>query len=284
MEGTKEMGKLLKRKKDSSVILTIVMLMTGIIMIMPFVFMISGSLKPQAMITSDPLKIIPDFLYLENYKNVFVFENYFRWYFNSFWIILVILLLRIIFVTTAAYAFARLHIPGKNILFVIVFSLWMIPADTTLVSRYLFYQKLNLVGSPWAVIFNFTFDVFLLFMMRQFFMQVPQELTEAAVVDGASHVRIYSQIMLPLCKPALITMALFTYVWTWNSFMEPYVFIDKLQNQMITVGLHFFSSQRGLDLGMILAGATLATLPTIVLFSFAQRYFVEGIASSGIKG
>jgi multiple sugar transport system permease protein len=261
------------------------MLLLGIITIFPFIFMISGSLKPQAMITAEPLKLIPDSLYLTNYKEAFTYDNlFFKWYLNSFWIVGATIVLRVFVVTLAAYAFARLRIPGKNALFVAVFALWMIPSDTTMVARYLFIRYLHLYGSAWAVILSYTFDVFMLFMIRQFFMQVPMDLTEAAVIDGCSHFKIFYKIMFPLCKPALVTLALFTFIWTWNSFMEPYIFIDKLENQMLTVGLQFFQSQGGLNLGMVLAGACAGTLPTVILFSYAQKYFIQGIAASGIKG
>lgn len=282
------MGKLLKRytqKNKKSIFLSVVMLLIGLVMIIPFIFMLSASFKPQAMITADPLKIVPDTLYLDNFKQAFTFDNlFFKWYLNSIIIVTITIVLRVVVVTMAAYAFARLKIPGKNALFVAVFSVWMIPSDTTLVARYLVFKKLSLYGSPWAVILNFTFDVFMLFLIRQFFMRVPQDLTEAAVIDGCSHFKIYTKIMFPLCKPALVTMALFTFIWTWNSFMEPYIFIDKLNNQTLTVGLQYFQSYGGLNIGMVLAGACAGTLPTIILFSFSQKYFIQGIAASGIKG
>lgn len=279
------MGKLLKIRDDNkSIYYSVFMLLMGLLMVLPFIFMISASFKPQAMITAEPLKLIPDMLYLENYKLVITSMYFFKWYWNSIWIVSVTVILRVLFVTTAAYAFARLKIPGKNMLFVAVFSVMMVPSDTTLISRYLIFKKLHLYGTPWAIVLSFTFDVFMLFLIRQFFMQIPNELTEAAVVDGCSHFKIYYKIMIPLCKPGLITMILFTFIWVWNNFMESYVFIDKLANQTITVGLQYFQSSAGINMGMIMAGATLATLPTIILFAGAQKYFIQGIVGVGIKG
>lgn len=281
------MGSLLRRKNtgDESIILTIVMLIIGLAMIFPFIFMLSGAFKPQALIAMEPLNLIPKTLYLENFKQALTYDNvFYKWYLNSTWIVFMTIILRVFVVTMAAYVFARMNIPYKNLLFVLVFSFWMIPTDTTLLGRYLFIKKLHLYGSGWAVVLNFTFDVFTLFLMRQFFMQVPMELTEAAIIDGCSHFKVYYKIMFPLCKPALVTVALFTFIWTWNSFSEPYIFIDKLPKQMLTVGLRYFSSYGGQNIGMIFAGACVGTLPTIILFSFAQRYFIQGIAASGIKG
>lgn len=261
------------------------MLLLGLAMIYPFLFMLSGAFKPQATITAEPLNLIPDTLYLENFKQALTYDNLFlKWYLNSIFVVFLTISLRVFVVTMAAYAFARMNVPGKNVLFLLVFSVWMIPTDTTLLARYLFIKELNLYGSQWAVILNFTFDVFTLFLMRQFFMQVPNELTEAAIIDGCSHFKIYTNIMFPLCKPALATLILFTFIWTWNSFSEPYIFIDKIQNQILTVGLRYFASYGGLNIGMVFAGASVGTLPTIILFAVAQRYFIKGIATSGLKG
>jgi ABC-type sugar transport system, permease component len=273
-----------RRGAAGSWILGLGIFLFGLLMILPFVFMVSASFKPQAMITTEPLKWIPDSLYLENYRQALAYPGFFRWYLNSIWICAATIAIRALVVTMAAYAFARMDIPGKELVFVALFSSWMIPTDTTLVARYLVIKGLGLYGSPWAVILSFSFDVFMLFMMRQFFMKIPFDLTEAAVVDGCSHVAIYLRIILPLVKPALATMSLFTFIWTWNSFMEPYIFIGTLKNQTLTVGLQYFQNKGGVDLGMMLAGATMGTLPVIVLFSLSQRYFIQGIAQSGIKG
>lgn len=288
MEGTKEMGKLLivkdQKSKWNELSMTLFMMIIGFVMIIPFIFMLSAAFKSPAMITDQPLRLIHNTLYLRNFISVFTDPNYFKWYINSIGIVSIIILLRVVVVTMAGYAFARLQMPFKNVLFVALMGVWMIPPDTTIVSRYLFYKYLHLLNSPWSIIFNFTFDVFMLFLIRQFFMQIPKELTEAAIVDGCSHLKIYYKIMLPLTKPVLLTMILFTFIWVWNSYIEPFIFIDRLDRQMLTVGLQFFGSRGGQDIGKILAGATIGTLPTIFLFSFAQRYFIQGIAMSGIKG
>lgn len=282
------MGKLLISQKHINRLretaMTLFMLVVGLAMVMPFIFMISASFKPPAMITEKPLQIIPDTLFLRNFVSVFHDPHYFRWYLNSAVVVGLIVLFRAVVVTMAGYAFAKLNLPFKNVLFVALMGVWMIPPDTTIISRYLFYKYLNLLNSPWAIILNFTFDVFMLFLIRQFFMQVPNELIEAAIIDGCSHLKIYYRIMLPLSKPALLTMILFTFIWVWNSYIEPFIFIDKIKSQMLTVGLQFFGSRGGQDIGKILAGATIGTIPAVFLFSFSQKYFIKGIAMSGIKG
>jgi len=121
-------------------------------------------------------------------------------------------------------------------------------------------------------------------MLRQFFMTIPRELSEAAYLDGYGHFRIYWRIVLPLAKPALVTMALFTFIWIWNDYANPFVFINSMKKQLITTGLQFFQSREGANYALQMAGATFAVIPTVILFAFTQRYFVQGIATSGIKG
>lgn len=287
MERAEKMGTLLKsspKARDRFGIYAALMFIIGLTMITPLIFMISASFKPAAMITQEPLKIIPDHLFLDNFKAVFTHPYYFKWYLNSIVVVAAVIIFRVFFVTMAGYAFARLKFPFKDTLFILVFSIWMIPSDTTIISRYLFYKYLHLIDSLWVVILPAVFDVFLLFLIRQFFMQIPFDLTESALIDGCPHFKIYYLILLPLAKPALLTMVLFTFIWTWNAYAEPFVFINKQEKQLITVGLQYFQEMGGSNIAMQLAGACLGIIPPVVLFIIAQKYFIQGIATSGIKG
>jgi multiple sugar transport system permease protein len=163
-------------------------------------------------------------------------------------------------------------------------STMMITPEATIVPRYLLYKVMGLVDTQWAIIIPAVFDVFFLFMLRQFFMTIPKELSEAALLDGYGHFRIYYRIILPLSKPALVTMALFTFIWLWNDYINPFVFINTMKRQLITTGLQFFQSREGANYALQMAGATFAVVPTVFLFTFTQRYFVQGITTSGLKG
>nr|WP_244209219.1 carbohydrate ABC transporter permease [Paenibacillus ferrarius] len=184
----------------------------------------------------------------------------------------------------AAYAFARLNFKGRNILLLISLSTLAIPPDTTIVARFLIYKYMHLINTHWALIIPAVFDVFFLFLLRQFFMGIPKELTEAAIIDGCSHYRVYFRIILPLAVPALMTMIVFSFVYIWNDYATPFIFISSEKKQMVTVGLQYFSTQYGSNYSLQMAGAAFVILLPILLFVFAQKFFVEGITSSGIKG
>ena len=160
----------------------------------------------------------------------------------------------------------------------------MITPEATIVPRFLMYKALALVDTQWAIIIPGVFDVFFLFMLRQFFMTIPRELSEAAFIDGYGHLRIYCAHRAALSQPALVTMVLFTFIWIWNDYVNPFVFINSMQKQLITTGLQFFQAREGANYALQMAGATFAVIPTVILFTFTQSYFVQGIATSGIKG
>jgi multiple sugar transport system permease protein len=288
MEGAKEMGALLSARKVRgtlvAVLLSTLVFAAGIFMITPFLFMLSSSFKPNGLVFVEPLRLIPKTLFLENYRRIFTDQLYPLWYWNSIRVVLITIPLRGLIVSLAAYAFARLAFRGKNVLFLLFMATMMITSEATIVPRYLMYKAIGLIDSQWAIILPAAADVFFLFMLRQFFMTIPKELSEAAVIDGYGHLRIYLRIVLPLSKPALITMVLFTFIWIWNDYVNPLVFINSMKKQLITTGLQFFQAREGANYALQMAGATFAVIPTIVLFTFTQKFFVQGIATSGIKG
>lgn len=282
------MGALLNPHKAHTTLVTIVLSVlvfaAGIFMITPFLFMLSSSFKPNGLVFVEPLRLIPKTLFLDNYRRIFADPLYPLWYWNSIRIVLITIPLRGLLVSLAAYAFARLAFRGKNVLFLLFMATMMITQEATIVPRYLMYKAIGLIDSQWAIIIPAAVDVFFLFMLRQFFMTIPKELSEAALIDGYGHLRIYWRIVLPLSKPALITMVLFTFIWIWNDYVNPLVFINSMKKQLITTGLQFFQAREGANYALQMAGATFAVIPTIILFTFTQKYFVQGIATSGIKG
>jgi len=264
---------------------TVVILLLALTMVSPFVFMLSASLKPTALAFYDPIRtLIPQHIYWNNYHKVFTSLYYFHWIANSLKVVIISILFFIFVVTMAAYAFARLRFRGRNVLFLFVISTMAIPTDTTIVSKYLLYKYLHLLDTHWAIIIPAIFDVFFIFLLRQFFMSIPHEITEAAIIDGCSHYRVYLRIILPLAVPALITMMVFSFVYIWNDYANPFIFITTMKKQLVTVGLQFFQQKASADYALQMAGATIVVLIPIILFSFFQRFFVEGITSSGVKG
>lgn len=282
------MGALLRARGARATVgqaaLSILVLVIGVFMITPFIFMLSASFKHPGLVLVEPLQIIPKVIFLGNFQRVFSDPLYPVWYWNSIRIVLITIPLRAFVVSIAAYAFARLRFRGANVMFLLFMATMMITPEATLVPRYLMYKAIGLIDNQWAIIVPATFDVMFLFMLRQFFMTIPRELSEAAFIDGYGHLRIYARIVLPLSKPALVTMALFTFIWIWNDYANPFVFINSMKNQLITTGLQFFQSREGANYALQMAGATFAVIPTVILFTFTQKYFVQGVATSGIKG
>jgi multiple sugar transport system permease protein len=282
------MGALLGSRKARQKIFTLLfsaaVFLIGLIMITPFIFMISASFKYPGQVFVEPLRIIPSPLFLGNFQRVFADRMYFGWYLNSIRVVLITIPLRGFFVALAAYAFARLRFRGRNILFLCCIATMMITPEVTIIPRYLLYKSMGITDTHWAIILPATFDIFFLFMLRQFFMTIPKELSEAALIDGYGHFRIFYRIVLPLAKPALVTMVLFTFIWLWNDYVNPFVFITSMKRQLVTVGLQFFQAREGANYALQMAGATIAVLPTVFMFTFTQKYFIQGLTSSGIKG
>ncbi len=282
------MGALLTSRKARDAagraVLSALVFVAGLLMITPFVFMLSAAFKPNGLVFVEALRIVPRTLFLDNFRRIFADPLYAVWYWNSIRIVLITIPLRGFLVSLAAYAFARLRFRGKDFLFLLFVATMMITPEATIVPRFLLYKTMSLVDTQWAVIVPAVFDVFFLFMLRQFFMTIPRELSEAAFIDGYGHLRIWYTIILPLSKPALVTMALFTFIWIWNDYVNPFVFINSMNKQLITTGLQFFQAREGANYALQMAGATFAVIPTVILFTFTQRYFVQGIATSGIKG
>jgi multiple sugar transport system permease protein len=275
-----------RRRRELAVqaLLSVLVFVVGLFMITPFVFMLSAAFKPNGLVFVEPLRIIPKALFLDNFRRIFTDRLYPVWYWNSIRITLITIPVRGFLVSLAAYAFARMRFRGKNVLFLLFMATMMITPEATVIPRYLMYKGMGLIDTQWAIIVPAIFDVFFLFMLRQFFATVPRELSEAAFIDGTGHFWVYSRIVLPLSKPALVTMVLFTFIWMWNDYVNPFVFINSMEKQLITTGLQFFQAREGANYALQMAGATFAVIPTVILFTFTQKYFVQGIATSGIKG
>ena len=206
-------------------------------------------------------------------------------YKNSALVVALNLLGTLTSVTLVAYGFARLQAPGKNFLFLLLLSTMMIPFPVLLIPTYEIFKSLGMLNTLWPLfIRSFFGSAFFVFLLRQFFMSIPRELEEAARIDGANTLQVLWSVMLPLSKPALMTISIFTFWWTWNSFFEPFVYVNTIKNFTVTLGLAFFKNQYVYTFHWLMAAGMASILPIIILFFFAQRYFIEGIQLTGLKG
>jgi ABC-type glycerol-3-phosphate transport system permease component len=214
-------------------------------------------------------------------------ETYFTTFFrNSFVLVALNIIGHLISCIVVAYAFARLRAPGKNVFFVILLGTMMLPYPVTLVPVYEIFRDLSMVNTLWPLFLRSFFgNAFLIFMLRQFFSTIPRELEDAARIDGASTPGIIRHVIVPLSRPAIATVVIFTFWWTWNSFLEPFIFLSSPELFPVAVGLNFFKDQYlTIYYDRLIAASVMSMLPMIVLFFFAQRYFIEGIQLTGLKG
>ena len=277
---------MVKKNKAMSWVWTIILILIGIICIYPFLFMVSSSFKISGDVLTKPLQLIPDQIILSNYTDLFgdPYYDFGRWYVNTVVMTVLTIAIKLFVVSITAYAFSKINFKGRDLIFLVLLSSLMIPSDIMLIPRYIIFRQIHILDTMWSLILPATFDIYFVFMMRQAFIGIPNEISEAARIDGCNHFTIYSRIILPLAKPSLVTMVLFTFVWSWNDYMGPYIFISSLEKQMLSVGIKLFTEGTVTDPALQMSAASIVLIPVLVLFFFSQKYFVEGVNSSAVKG
>ena len=275
------MGKQLKQKEPLNAF-AIVMWVLGVLSLFPFIMMVVISFRA----SGDAYKPLfaPVSMTLKNYKTVLGNDNFFNWYSNTIVTVCVTIILRLAVTIPASFAFSRMQFKGRTIIWAILIATMMVPGETTMVPRYLYFKQIHLLDSIWVIILPEVSEVFYLMLLTEFFSSVPEDFLEAARIDGASNLRIMLQIFIPLSGASIATAVLFSFINIWNNFIDPYLFINTISKQLITPALKFFQERGGANIPMQLAGASMAIVPVIILFIVTQKYFVAGVSSSGIKG
>ena len=241
------------------IITTIIVGIFALMFIFPFLWMLSTSFKYEIDVMEFPVHLIPQRWNFQNYVTVFTKSDFPGYYLNSIKVTFITIIGELCITTMAAYAFARLKFRGKKILFMVYLSTMMVPGQVLLLPKYIYFQSMHITNTHLALILPGLFSVFGVLLMRQVFMQIPFEYTEAAYLDGASHPAIFLKLILPLAKPGLMTA-------------------------LLTVGLQRFQEDASTNYALIMAGATVSLIPLIILFLFTQKYFIESFASAGVKG
>lgn len=262
------------------------------VLLIPFVFptwwMVTSSLKPISDIFVFPPQFFPSHPDWSTYKQVFTVQPFAQQYWNSAWIAAVVTAATLAISSMAGYAFARIRFPGANALFIVVLTGLLIPSEVTIVPLFQMFLKLGWVNTHWPLVLIPVFgapSVFATFVMRQFFIALPPELEEAARVDGLGRFRIFRTIALPLARPALASVAIFTFLHSWNLYLEPIVFLSTPSKFTLPQALTQYTDAYGGPMWNIqLAAATLTALPVLIVFVLAQKQFVEGLAHTGLKG
>lgn len=276
----------------------VILLVAAAIVMFPFYWMVSTSLKTLQESIAVPPILVPPSPQVVNYPVAWGSAPFQRYFVNTTFIATTTTLLSLTFSSLAAFSFARMKFPGRDVLFVMLLATMMVPFEVQLIPDFVIIRRLPLLGGNdiwgqggrglydtyWAQILPFAASPFAVFLMRQFFLSVPTDYYEAAQLDGASRFTFFARIALPLARPALITSGLFAFLGSWNALLWPLIVTSRPDVRPIQVGLATFSTEQGTQYHLLMAAATLAMIPVVVLYAVAQRQFTEGVAATGIKG
>jgi multiple sugar transport system permease protein len=268
----------------ATALLYIILILFAATMLVPFAWMASASLQMDKDVFRFPFRWIPKAPRWKNYELIWQRVPFLTFFANTAKLAAIITGLQLLTSSLAAYAFARLSFKGRDAIFLAYVGTIAIPWQVYMVPQFIMMRKLGLSDTHLAIILLQAFSAFGVFLMRQFFIGVPKELSDAARIDGLGEYRIFARIMLPLSKPALATLTIFTFVTVWNDFMGPLIYLNSEKLKTIQLGLRMFIAQYSADYALIMAASLVSLVPVILLFLFLQRFFIEGVASSGIKG
>ena len=275
----------MKKIKRARCIAYILLILISIAMLFPFFWMVRSAFMTNREIMTTPIQWLPSHYDLENFKKAFERAPFGKYFINSAIIVLINMVGCILSSSFIAFGFSRLRFPGRKLWFALLLSTMMIPQTVLMIPQFLFWQSVGAYNSfiPLTVpcFFGNAFNVFL---VRQFYAGIPKEYDEAALVDGASYFTIYSKILVPMAKPVLCSVGVFTFMSTWNDFMGPLLYLDKENLKTVSLALQNFMGQHNSEWNLMMALSTVITLPMIVVYFMAQRYFIEGITFSGLKG
>lgn len=277
---------MLKSLSINKAIMTIVMLMISIMFLLPFVWMLSTSFKIEADVFKFPIQWIPErWNGFNNYKEVWFGENpFYIYYWNTIKVTVFTTAISVTVSALTAYGFSKVNFRLGNFLFLIVLATYMVPAQAILVPQFIIYRKIGLFDSHLGLILLGSFSVLGTFMLRQFFMGVSNELVEAAKIDGAGHWKIFWRVVLPIVKPAIATYAILRFIWTWNDYQNPLIFLRSDHLLTIQLAMQKFTTINGEFYSLIMAAAVSAILPLVIVFIIGQKQVIEGIALGGVKG
>lgn len=264
---------------------TTVMMAFGLFMLMPLLWMISASLKEEGEVFGYTVQWIPKVLKWDNYKEVwFGAYPFYVFYLNSIKVTFTSVIGLVLTSTLAAYGFSKLKFIGRDVIFLIYLSTMMIPQQAILVPRFILFKNIGILNTHLSLILPGIFMTFGVFLLRQFFLTIPYELSEAAIMDGANHLRICFQIIMPLAKPAIVSLIIISFVWRWNNYEEPLIFLSTKELFTIPVALTLFIGEYETRYSLIMAASCSAVIPVLAVFLLGQKYFIQGVVTTGIKG
>lgn len=261
-------------------------LMIGVaaFVLLPFVWMVLASLKPNNEVFLVPVKWFPSVWHWDNYVKIWTDSNMLTWLGNTAFFAICVTFLQVFTGSFAAYGFSKIRFRGRNVLFLIYIATMAVPWQAYMIPQYKMLSAVHLTDTRWSIILLQAFGAFGVFMMKQFYDTIPEELSEAARLDGLSEFGIYLRIMLPLSGPSIAALGIITFTNTWNDFMGPLMYLRSPELWTIQLGLKTFISQNSANYAMIMTGSVMSVIPILIVFLIGQKQFIEGIATSGMKG
>ncbi|WP_211748107.1 carbohydrate ABC transporter permease [Paenibacillus sp. Marseille-Q4541] len=274
------------RKNLTKIIMTTLMGALSILFLIPFIWMISSALKYERDVMRFPIQWIPEsFNGLNNFKAVWMGNvPFLQIYFNSVKIAVIVTLITLIISTMAAYSFTKLKFKGRNIVFILLLSFMIIPDQATLIPRFMLIRWMGLYDTHFALIFMSMFSIYFTFLLRQFMMGISDEYLEAARMDGAGHLRTFFSIMVPLCRPVIATVAIIKFIWSWNDYQNPLIFLQSKELYTIPLGMTLFRDDYTTNDAIMMMASLSAIIPLLIVFVVLQKQVINGIALGGVKG
>jgi multiple sugar transport system permease protein len=279
VESTSRAGRLVV-----SVLLYVAVTIGAVVMIMPFAWMLLASVKDLGQIYQVPPNWIPDPFVFQNYVNAWTAVPFATGYINSAIVTVTVVVANLLTCSMAAYAFARIEFPFRHTLFILFLATLMVPEQVTIIPLYIIIESLGLADTLLSLIIPYAlFNAFGVFLLRQFIKSLPVDLEEAAIVDGANRWTIYWRIIVPLIRPALAAFGIFTFLFQWNNFFRPLIFLNSIDNYTVPLAINFFRGQYATDFALLMAGSAISIVPVLVVYVIGQRQIIEGIATTGLK-
>jgi multiple sugar transport system permease protein len=275
-----------KKSKETflKILVHVILISLSVLSLIPFIWMILTSFKTAGEVFKLPLTWLPEKFMWENY--IYMWQNapWSRYFANTVFVTVAVIVGQLITCSLAAYAFSRLRFRGRDIIFFIYLGTMMIPFQVVMIPTFKIIKTLSLLDSLWSIIVPSCFSAFGVFLLRQFFLSIPVELEEAAKIDGCGYMRIFWEIIIKNSKPAITTLVIFTFMGTWNDFLRPLIFLNTQETWTLSLGLAKFQGTYVTQWNEMMAGSLITMIPVLIIFLFGQKYFVEGIAMTGLKG
>lgn len=270
----------------NKLILTILLFLLAIVFLLPLLWMISSSLKTPMQVFEKPFRWVTDKLRFSNYASVWFDKDLPFWksFLNSLTISVVSVVGQLIVASMAGYAFAKIPFKGRGLLFTLMMMTMMIPGQVLIIPRYMLFYKIGLYDTLWALIIPNFFNFTSIFLLRQFYMSLPNELMEAALIDGAGYFQIWRRIMLPLTRNGLISAAILAFISSWNEYLSALIFLPSKENYTVSLAIRYYLNDTAREYNLMMCAAASTIIPIVILYISMQKYFEDGVAASGVKG